>query len=179
MPKVRWKLLVLLALAAAAGAAICLQLQAALRAGGVGAVAGSSAFIEEVNAHIQVGEVRLLMGEDDIVALWGEGEYVPGFGGHLRVYPDKGVSLAFPDDEDHAAFGKVARIETSHPGHAVFGVTVGDTAAAASEKLLEFGFEYKDPVYALGDIIVTLRGADRVESISISFEDRNLAHRVY
>ena len=142
---------------------------------------GAEEQLRELQRHVKTGEVRLMMSEEEVVAMWGEGGYVPGFGGHMRAYPEKGVSLSFPDDTDHAWYGKVVRIETAHPEHELFGVKIGDAPDAASAKLLQSGFQYAetDGVYVRGNFRAALSGNGKVERMSIGYEDPRLKDRVY
>lgn|GEM_PF-619145 len=135
-----------------------------------------------VNAGLQADGVQLGMREQELVKLWGLGQYQEGFGGHFRLYPDRQSDIGIPGDRDNDLYGDVGQLEISNPQYGIFGINPGDAVAAAEETLYAQGFrpaEHDASIWASGEFTIMLRGQSEIDSIYVGFNDKDLRDRQY
>jgi hypothetical protein len=144
-------------------------------AGGVGRTQ-----VEDINQHLDIDGVKLGMREAEVVRLWGEGEYVNGFGGHGREYKDRQISLGFAGDSDNDLYGAVSTIELRNPSSSIYGVKIGDPMEEADAQVKLHGFKLSDNgLYVKDEFTIAIRGSHTVELLQVWFNDRDLKDRVY
>ncbi|WP_372633613.1 hypothetical protein [Cohnella sp.] len=135
-----------------------------------------------VNAGLRADGVQLGMREQELVKLWGLGQYQEGFGGHFRLYPDRQCDIGIPGDSDNDLYGDVGQLEISNPQYGIFGINPGDAVAAAEETLHAQGFrptEHDASIWASGEFTIMLRGQSEIDSIYVGFNDKDLRDRQY
>jgi len=136
-----------------------------------------------LNENIELGGIRFGMPEEEVIRLWGEGEYLYGMGGHGREYKEKRIRVSFPGDKDNDLYGKAAQVEFSNPEYSVFQARVGDAREEAAAKLMSAKrvkpSKTAEGVFELGEFVISLRGGERIEEIQIWFSDKDLRDRVY
>jgi hypothetical protein len=135
--------------------------------------------VNEINKYLNIAEIKLGMNEDQVIQLWGTGDYRGGFGGHGREYKDKKVFLGFAGDKDNDLYGSVSTIDVSNPIFSVFGIRIGDPMLKASDKIKKYGFRFNNQIYIKDEFAVAIRGEHEVELIQIWFNDKDLKDRQY
>lgn len=136
--------------------------------------------LTHLNENLSAASVQLAQTEEKIIALFGEGDFVEGFGGYLRTYEDKGIRIGFSGDKDNDLYGQVSSIAFWEPAYAVYGINIGDDRKAAIEMLLSQGYKHlTEGLYHNGEYVISLSGADKVELIQIWFDDKDLRNRQY
>lgn len=138
--------------------------------------------LDGLNQNVKVAEIKMGMMEEDVITLWGTGEYVHGFGGHGREYADYGVRISFPGDSDNDLYGRVGGLELQSSEHSVYGIKVGEDRQTAKEKLEKYGFSESDfspDIFVQGEFMIGLHGDPAIEFIQIWFDDKDLKDRQY
>jgi hypothetical protein len=135
--------------------------------------------VSEMNRDLHIAEMKLGMREEQVIQLWGTGDYRKGLGGHGREYKDKKVFLGFADDRDHDLYGSVSSIEIFNPNYTVFDIRIGDSFIEARDKMIKSGFKIENQIYKKDEFTVTIHGENVIESIQISFHDKDLLDRQY
>lgn len=136
--------------------------------------------LTHLNENLSAASVQLAQPEEKIIALFGEGEYVEGFGGHLRTYEGKGIRIGFSGDQDNDLYGQVSSIAFWEPAYAVYGINIGDDRQAAIDTVLSQGYEHvTEGLYRNEEYVISLSGGAIVELIQIWFDDKDLRDRQY
>lgn len=138
--------------------------------------------LTEINKELDIEDIKLGMPESEVIRLWGEGEYLPGMGGHGRAYKDKGIVVSFPDDKDNDLYKNVSSLEISNSNCSLFSVKVGGDRKAGVNEIVSKGFkpvEYAQDIFVNGEFSIMMNGQDKIESMNLWFEDRDLRDRVY
>lgn len=125
---------------------------------------------EELNAHLDVDGIGFGMPEDQVVAYWGEGTLVKGYGGHFRRYADRSVDVSFSDDAKSACYQSICSISSANPDYRMYDIGIQDEMKAAEERLKTYGFEHIDGhLFKRERIVVSLSGQDRVERVQVAY----------
>ncbi|MDQ0113962.1 hypothetical protein [Paenibacillus harenae] len=133
-----------------------------------------------LNENLSAAGAQFAQTEQELIASFGEGEYVEGFGGHLRTYEANGIRIGFSGDQDNDLYGLVSSIAFWDPAYAVYSINIGDDRMAAIDTLLSQGYKHvTEGMYRNGEYIISLSGADTVELIQIWFDDKDLRDRQY
>lgn len=136
----------------------------------------------KLNDHLDAGGIQLGMPEAEVVMMWGEGEYIYGWGGHGRNYADKKIRVGFSDDPVNDLYEKVSDLIFTSVDYSIFGIKVGDDRHASRELLLAAGFkqdDYSDDLLVNGEYGISLKGNPRIMKIQITFIDKDLKDRNY
>lgn len=135
-----------------------------------------------INTNLEVEGIKFGMSEDDVIRLWGPGDYIYGMGGHGREYKDKRIKVSFPEDSDNDFYREVSSLEFSNPNYSIFSIKVGLDRKIAGEKLRSYQFKPVDNsegLYVNGEFFISIQGKDNIEHILISFIDKDLRNRNY
>lgn len=142
----------------------------------------TSLTLDGLNQNMKVADIKMGMMEEDVIALWGTGEYVHGFGGHGREYAEYGVRISFPGDLDNDLYGRVGGMELQSTDYSVYGIKVGDDRQFAKEQLQKHGFaesEFSPDIFVQEEFMIGLHGDPAIEFIQIWFDDKDLKDRQY
>lgn len=144
---------------------------------------GPAETLAGINSQLEAGGFYLNLAEEALIAQFGEGEYIEGFGGHVRVYAEPGIRVGIAGDRDNDFYGAVSWIEWTGSQHAIYGIHVGESSARAAEILASHGYERMEDIsemfYKNGEFLVSLYGSPNVEQIRAGFEDKDLQDRNY
>jgi hypothetical protein len=135
-----------------------------------------------LNDHLDAGGLRMGMPEREVVKLIGNGIYMPGFGGYAREYPDLGVMVSFPTDSDNDLHECISHMQIENPKYSIFGIRVGDDKAEAVSILQTKRVRPSDEspdTFKIGEFSIKLSGQDKVDTILIWFDDRDIRDRHY
>lgn len=138
--------------------------------------------LDRLNQQLKVAEIKMGMLEEEVIAFWGMGEFIHGFGGHGREYQEQGVRISFPGDADNDLYGRVGGLELLKSDYSIFGIHVGEEREQAIHKLVANGFkesEFSDNIYEQGEFMIGLHGEQLIEFIQVWFDDKDLKDRVY
>lgn len=138
--------------------------------------------MERINEHLDAGGIRLGMAEEEVVRLWGQGEFVEGFGGNGRIYPDRHIRVSFPSDSDNDLYKKVAQLSFTNADYSLFGIRVGDRREDAIAKIAAERFRVSrdsPDIFVNGEYHVMLSGSPFLTEIMIGFADKDLRDRSY
>jgi len=122
------------------------------------------------------------MPENEVIQLWGQGEYLNAFGGHGREYEDKKIRVGFADDKDNDLYKKVSSLEFSNSSFSIFSVKVGEIKTDGIAKILTKGFKRignNSDELVNGEYSISIRGSNKIEYIQIWFNDKDLNDRIY
>ncbi len=143
---------------------------------------GDSMRLERINEHLDAGGIRLGMAEEEVVRLWGQGEYVEGFGGHGRDYVDRHIRLSFPNDSDNDLYKRVAQLSFTNADYSLFGIKVGDHREDAIAKISAERFRLSEDspnIFVNGEYSILLSGSPNLSEIMVWFADKDLRDRNY
>lgn len=144
---------------------------------------GQAETLERINSHMEAGGFYLNLAEETLIAQFGEGEYIEGFGGHVRAYAEPYLRVGIAGDRDNDFYGAVSWIEWTNPQYAIYGIHVGESSARAADLLVSQGYERMKDVdemfYENGEYLISLYGSPNVEQIRVGFEDKDLRDRNY
>ncbi|GMK41320.1 hypothetical protein PCCS19_43760 [Paenibacillus sp. CCS19] len=135
-----------------------------------------------LNRNLDAAGVQFYQREAEVVNLLGDGEYMPGFGGHGRDYKDKGIRVSFIDDPDGMMYGRVSSIDYYGADCSIYGIKQGDAITEAETVLLKQNYkklENQGFVYKNGEYWIMLQGNQQVNAISVDFRDERLMDRNY
>ncbi|BBH20649.1 hypothetical protein Back11_19940 [Paenibacillus baekrokdamisoli] len=135
---------------------------------------------KDFNNQLAFDGIQLGMTEERLIQLWGEGEHIEGFGGHIKKYKSKQTAIGIAGDSDNDFYKGVTLLETSNKQYAIYGVHVGDSVKATYAKLAKFGYKPDfSGIYMNGEFVISLQGKETIETIQIWFNDKDLRDRVY
>jgi len=135
-----------------------------------------------LNEHLDAGGVRLGMPDREVQQLLGKGTFIVGFGGYAREYPELGLLLSFPTDQENDLHDSVSHMEMTNPEYSVFGIRVGDDPHEALALLRQKRFRPVDDspdTVRLGEFSIKLSGQDSIAAIHIRFDDKDLRDILY
>ncbi|WP_042162956.1 hypothetical protein [Paenibacillus gorillae] len=136
--------------------------------------------VQSLNDQLFAANIRLGMGEKELLQQYGEGMYQEGFGGYYRNYVSLKLQVGIAGDSDHDLFGRVSYLEFSNPSYSIYGIHPGVTMELSREILRERGFKLlTEEIYHSGEISVSLHGEEEVESVQLWFDDKDLRDRQY
>lgn len=135
--------------------------------------------LDDLNDQLDVEQIKLGMTEDEVIRLWGDGEYWPGFGGHARDYKDKMATLGFAGDRDNDLYGRVSTLTIKNSNFSVYNIHIGDPRDEANKKLLKNSFIQTNHYFERGEFMISLSGEESVSMIQVWFLDKDLRDRVY
>lgn len=138
--------------------------------------------LDDLNHNLDVADIKFGMLEEEVIELWGAGQYLHGFGGHGRDYKEQGVQISFPGDADNDLYGRVGGLELVSADHSVYAIRVGDEQEAAAQQLLSYGFvesDFSEDIFVQGEFMIALHGSPVIEFIQVWFDDKDLKDRNY
>ncbi|MFF2090493.1 hypothetical protein [Paenibacillus sp. NPDC058174] len=136
--------------------------------------------VQSVNDELVAADIRLGMGEEQLIQLLGEGQYVEGVGGYRRDYDSIKLQAGIAGDSDHELFGRVSYLGFSNSSYSIYGIHPGVTMELSREILRKRGFKLlTEDIYRSGEIAVSLHGEKEVESVQLWFDDKDLRDRQY
>ncbi|MFD2115768.1 hypothetical protein ACFSTH_11145 [Paenibacillus yanchengensis] len=136
--------------------------------------------LSRLNDHIKINDVKLYLLEKQLIELLGEGEYIEGFGGHVRNYIAKKIKIGISEDSDNDYFGRVSSITFSNPLYSIYGIKVGDSKQEAINVLKEKGYEQlEEDHFVNGEYVIAIYGEIQVQELKISFSDKDVSDRNY
>jgi len=143
---------------------------------------GDSMRMERINEHLDADGIRIGMAEQEVVRLWGQGEFVEGFGGNGRIYPDRHIRVSFPNDSDNDLHKRVSQLSFTNAGYSLFGVKVGDRREDAIAKISAERFRVSEDspnIFVNGEYNIMLSGSPNLSEIAVWFADKDLRDRNY
>ena len=133
-----------------------------------------------LNRNLSADGVELYMPEQRLVEWLGAGEYVEGMGGHGREYAALRLTVSFSGDPDNDFYGRVSQLEFSNPTYSVYGIRPGDPIGRSADLLEEKGYRLStENIYRNGEYVIQLYGTERIESVRMWFDDKDLRDRSY
>jgi len=136
--------------------------------------------LTRLNDSLIMDDIKLYLKEEQIINLLGEGEYIEGFGGHIRDYKNLEISIGFSEDSDNDFYGRVSLVEISNPIYSIYGIKIGDSKQESINKLKSKGYEQLvEDQYINSEYIISIHGEPQVQMIQIWFSDKDLRDRNY
>ncbi|MBD3922185.1 hypothetical protein H8B09_25745 [Paenibacillus sp. PR3] len=138
---------------------------------------------KHLNRNLNAAGIQIYQPEDEVVALLGDGEYMPGMGGHGRDYKEHGIRVNIPDDPSSSMYNRVSDVECYGTDCSVYGIKNGDEIADAVAVLLDQKYtklvDHQGYTYENGEYFIILHGDQKVDSIIVRFQDPALMDRNY
>ncbi|NIK80016.1 hypothetical protein FHS15_005200 [Paenibacillus castaneae] len=136
--------------------------------------------LHQFNENLSAEDIYMGLSEADLIKAWGQGEYIEGFGGHLRKYGEKSVEIGISGDNDNDLYDSISSLQFTNPDFSIYGVKIGELYETAEHKLKQSRFKNENPEYFThGEWVIILRGSKNVETIQIYFNDKDLLDRSY
>ncbi|MFC5402957.1 hypothetical protein [Cohnella soli] len=136
--------------------------------------------LDNINRNLISDGVQLNLKEEELTKLLGDGEYMEGFGGHMRKYASRSLNIGISGDQDNDFYGHVSQVDFSNPEFSIYGIKVGDPIEQSSSYIISKGYhQIAENIFRNGEYVIQLYGHDNIQSIKIWFDDKDLRGRSY